>query len=86
MAREKYEDSQDVKTGSVIKYKNGKLVMDKKYALQVWEDYFKELLNQRENSEHELPSSVEGEVGRDRGCRSRDRNIEDKERPSDSYP
>ena len=30
--------------------------------LQVWEDYFKELPNERENSELELPSSVEGKV------------------------
>ena len=30
--------------------------------LQVWEDYFKELLNESKNSELELPSAVEGEV------------------------
>ena len=30
--------------------------------MQVWEDYFKELVFQRENSELALPSAVEGEV------------------------
>ena len=49
MARERGGDSKDVKTGSIIKDNNGKLVMEKKYVLQVWEDYFKELINQREN-------------------------------------
>ena len=62
MARERDEDSKDVKTGSVIKDKNGKLVTDRKDVLKVWEEYFKELLNQRENSEQELPSTVEGQV------------------------
>ncbi|KAI0235525.1 SID1 transmembrane family member 2 [Lamellibrachia satsuma] len=62
MAQERDEDSQDVKTGSVIKDKSGKLVTDRKDVLQVWEYYFKELLNQKENSELELPSVVEGEV------------------------
>ena len=38
------------------------LVTDRKDVLQVWEDYFKELLSQRENSELELPSSVEGKL------------------------
>ena len=54
--------ARDVKTGSVIKDKNGKLVTDKKDALQVLEEYFKVLLNHRENSELELPSAVEGQV------------------------
>ena len=52
----------DVKTESVIKDKNEKLVTDKKDVLHVWQEYFKELLNQRENSELELPSAVEGEL------------------------
>ena len=30
--------------------------------LQVWEDYFKELISQRENTKLELPRAVEGEV------------------------
>ena len=60
MAQERDEDNEDVKTGSVIKDKNGKLVTDGKDVLKVWEEYFKELLNQRENSELELPSSVQG--------------------------
>ena len=33
MARDKCQDSQDVKTGLVIIDKNGKLVTDRKYAL-----------------------------------------------------
>ena len=59
-AQERDEDSKDVKTGSVIKDKNGKLDTDRKDVLRVWEEYFKELLNGRENSELELPSAVEG--------------------------
>ena len=62
MARERNGESKDVKTGSVIKNKNGEPVMERKYALQIWEDYFKETLSQREYSELELPSPVEGEV------------------------
>ena len=55
--------ARDVKTGSVIiKDKNGKLVTDRKDVLKIWEEYFKELLNQRENSELELPSAVEEQV------------------------
>ena len=55
--------ARDVKTGSVIiKDKKGKLVTDRKDVLKVWEEYFKELLNQSENSELELPSAVEGQV------------------------
>ena len=62
MAHGRDEDSKDVKTGSVIKNMNGKLVTDRKDALKVWKEYFKELLNQRENIELELPSAVEGQV------------------------
>ena len=51
MALERVEESKDVKTRSVIKDKNGKLVTDRKDVLQVWEDYFKELLSQKENGE-----------------------------------
>ena len=54
MARDRNEESKDVKRGSVIKDKNGTLITD----LHVWENYFKELLNKTEDSELELPSSV----------------------------
>ena len=36
MARERNEDSEDVITGSVIKDKKGKLVPDRKDALQIF--------------------------------------------------
>ena len=36
MARERNEDSKDVKAGTTIKDKNGKLVTDRKEMLQVW--------------------------------------------------
>ena len=62
MTQESDEDSKDVKTGSVIKDKNGKLATDRKYGLKVWEEYFKELLNQRENNKLELQSAVKLEV------------------------
>ena len=46
----------------IVKDKNEEVVTDRKEVLKVWEEYFKELLNQRENSELELPSAVEGQV------------------------
>ena len=46
----------DVKPGSVIKGKNGKSRAGKMCYMS---DYFKELQNQRENSEQELPNAVE---------------------------
>ena len=49
MAQERDEDMKVVKTGSIVKYKNGKLFTDRKDILKVWKEYFKELLNQREN-------------------------------------
>ena len=61
MAQERDEDSEDVTTGSLTKDKNGKLVTDRNDVLKIWQEYFKKLLNQRENSELELPSAVEGQ-------------------------
>ena len=56
MARDRNEESKDVKRGSVIKDKNGTLITDHNAVMHVWETYFKELLNKTEDSE--LPSSV----------------------------
>ena len=50
MTQEREEDSKYIKTGSVITYQNGKLVTDRKCVLKVWEEYFKELLDQRETT------------------------------------
>ena len=58
MARDRNEESKDVKRGSVIKDKNGTLITDHNAVLRVWETYFKELLNKTEDSEMELPGSV----------------------------
>jgi len=58
MARERDEDSKDVKAGTT----NGKLVTDRKEMLQVWEEYFNTLMNQWEKREIDLPSAVEGEL------------------------
>ena len=58
MARDRNEESKDVKRGSVIKDKNGTLITDHNAVLHVWETYFKELLNKTEDSELELPSTV----------------------------
>ena len=49
--------------------------------LQVWKDYFKELLNQRDTSELELSSAVEGEVKLEE---IRDVEV-DEEKPSNRY-
>ena len=56
--REEWE-SKDIKSGSIIKDKNGKLVTDRKGVLQLWKDYFKELVNH----ELQIPSAVEGDIG-----------------------
>ena len=58
MARDRNEESKDVKRGSVIKDKNGRLITDHNAMLHVRETYFKELLDKTEDSELELPSSV----------------------------
>ena len=86
MALERDEDSNGVKTGSVINDRKGKLVTDKKDVLQVWEEYFEELLNQREKSELELPSAVEGQVKLEEiGDAEVESNEEDEERTSDRH-
>ena len=56
MARDRDENSKDVKDGTVMKDRNGKLVTEQEAVLKVWESYFKELLNQeRNNNDLELP-------------------------------
>ena len=63
MARDRDENSKDVKGGTVMKDRNGKLVTEQEAVLKVWESYFKALLNQeRNNNDLELPSYVEGKV------------------------
>ena len=63
MARDRDENSKDVKGGTVMKDRNGKLVTEQEAVLKVWESYFKELLNQeRNNNDLELPSYVEEKV------------------------
>ena len=63
MARDRDENSKDVKGGTVVKDRNGKLVTEQEAVLKVWESYFKELLNQeRNNNDLELPLYVEGTV------------------------
>ena len=63
MSRDRDENSKDVKGGTVMKDRNGKLVIEQEAVLKVLESYFKELLNQeRNNNDLELPSYVEGKV------------------------
>ena len=45
MARDRDENSKDVKGWTVMKDRNGKLVTEQDAVLKVWESYFKELLN-----------------------------------------
>ena len=47
MARDRDENSKDVKGGTVIKDRNGKLVTEQEAVLKVWESYFKELFERR---------------------------------------
>ena len=63
MARDKDENSKDVKGGMLIKNKNGKLVTEQEAGLKVWESYSKELLNQEgNNNDLELPRYVDGKA------------------------
>ena len=63
MAGDRDENSKDVMGGTVIKDINGKFVTEQEAVLQIWESYFKEVLNQeRNNNDLELPSYVEGKV------------------------
>ena len=63
MARDRDENFKDVKGGTVIKDRNGKLVTQQEEVLNVWESYFKELLNKEGNkNDLELPSYVKGKV------------------------
>ena len=63
LARDRDYSSKDVKGGTVMKDRNGKLVTEQEAVLKVWESYFKELLNQeRNNNDLELRSYVEGKV------------------------
>ena len=45
MAQDRDENCKDVKGGTVIKDRNGKLLTQQEEVLNVWESYFKELLN-----------------------------------------
>ena len=58
MARDRNDESNAVKRGSVIMDNSGTLITYHTAVLHVWETYFKELLNKTEDSELELPSSV----------------------------
>ena len=59
MARQRNEYSKDVKGGTFIKDRNGKLVTNREEVLKVWEGHYSELLNHEGNmSDLELPNYV----------------------------
>ena len=59
MARHRNENSKDVKGGTFIKDRNGKLVTNREEVLKVWEGHYSELLNHEGNmSDLELPNYV----------------------------
>ena len=61
MARQRNEYSKDVKGGTFIKDRNGKLVTSREEVLKVWEGHYSELLNHEGNmSDLELPNYVHG--------------------------
>ena len=63
MARHRNEYSKDVKGGTFIKDRNGKLVTNREEALKDWEGHYSELLNQEGNmSDLELPNYVPEKV------------------------
>ena len=63
MARQRNEYSKDVKGGTFIKDRNGKLVTSREEVLKVWEGHYSELLNHEGNmSDLELPNYVQGKL------------------------
>ena len=63
MARHRNENSKDVKGGTCIKDRNGKLVTNREEVLKVWEGHYSELLNHEGNmSDLELPNYVHEKV------------------------
>ena len=63
MARHRNENSKDVKGGTFIKDRNGKLVTNREEVLKVWEGHYSELLNHKGNmSDLELPNYVHEKV------------------------
>ena len=63
MARHRNENSKDVKEGTFIKDRNGKLVTNREEVLKVWEGHYSELLNHEGNmSDLELPNYVHEKV------------------------
>ena len=63
MARHRNENSKDVKGGTFIKDRNGKLVTNREEVLNVWEGHYSELLNHEGNmSDLELPNYVHEKV------------------------
>ena len=63
MARHRNENSKDVKGGTFIKYRNGKLVTNREEVLKVWEGHYSELLNHEGNMRDlELPNYVHEKV------------------------
>ena len=63
MARHRNEYSKDVKRGTFIKNRNGKLVTNRQEVLKVWEGHYSELLNREGNmNDLELPNYVHEKV------------------------
>ena len=63
MARHRNENSKDVKAGTFIKDRNGKLVTNREEVLKVWEGHYSEFLNHEGNmSDLELPNYVHEKV------------------------
>ena len=63
MARHRNEYSKDVKGGTFIKDRNGKLMTNREEVLKVWEGHYSGLLNHEGNmSDLELPKYVHDKV------------------------
>ena len=59
MARQRNEYSKDVKGGTFIKDRNGKLVTNREKVLKVWEGHYSEILNHEGNMSYlELPNNI----------------------------
>ena len=63
MTRHRNENSEDVKGGTFIKDRNGKLVTNREEVQKVWEGHYSALINHEENmSDLELPNYAHEKV------------------------
>ena len=58
LAKDRDEDSKDIKGRKVLKDGDGKVVFDIKEVLKIWEKYFRDLLNSGTDNEERLDKPI----------------------------